>query len=151
MIKKISLFLLMLLLFTGCGKLSAEDKLYKQYVEQLQEQEEFDQDFPFHITINIEKLTEYEITYHLVIDNFKEDIRSIQALVIHDQKTEDVYPSVGIFEDKIDLVKEKKKGILLVGYIDYKEDIEDFHGTFKARITYEQEGQKITKYYKKNY
>lgn len=151
MIKRLSIFLLIILLFTGCNNLSAEDKLYNRYVKDLKEQEKFDQEFPFTITINIEKLTDYEITYHLVIDNFKENVNSIRALVIHDQKTDDVYPSVGIFEDKIDLAKEKKKGILLIGYIDYQQEIEDFHGTFKAMITYEQDGKEVTKYYKKNY
>ncbi len=149
--KRIGIVLLVIALLTGCKHLSIEDKIYRQLVKQLQQQETFDQKFPFDININIERLTKYEITYHLVIDNFDQDINDIQAIVIHDQKTEDVYPSVGIYEDRIDLTKENKKGILLVGYIDYKKDIKNFKGTFKAKITYKKDKKEITKFYSKQY
>ncbi len=149
--KKISVLFLLFLLLTGCTKLQANDKFYTQEVKVLQQQEQFDQEFPFEINISIERLTKYEITYHLVIDHFEQDVNNIKALVIHDQKTDDVYPSIGIYEEKVDLVRAKKKGILLVGYIDYSKDIKDFKGTFKAMISYTQGKKEITKFYKKQF
>lgn len=149
--KRISVLLLLLLLLTGCNKLSKEDKLYNDYVKDLQKQEKYDVDFPFDININIEKLTDYEITYHLVIDNFDSNVNHIRALIIHDQETQDIYPSIGIYEEKIDVKKENKKGILLIGYIDYDKEITKFHGTFKAIIIYDKNRKEYTKYYQKIY
>lgn len=149
--KRISVLLLILLLLTGCNKLSIEDKMYNDYVKDLQKQEKYDVDFPFDININIEKLTDYEITYHLVIDNFDSNVNHIRALIIHDQETKDIYPSIGIYEEKIDIKKENKKGVLLIGYIDYDKEITNFHGTFKAIIIYDNNGREYTKYYQKIY
>ena len=149
--KKVVLVILFFLIVTACTNLSIEDKTYINNVKKLEQREEFDTDFPFDIDIRIERLTDYEITYHLVIDNFKEGINNIKAIVIHNRKTEDVFPSIGIYDKKVDLTKESKKGILLVGYIDYKKDIKDFKGTFKASISYTQNTKGITKYYKKSF
>lgn len=149
--KKLGIIFLIIIFICGCGKLSDEDKVYKDDVKILEDKEEFDTTFPFDIDVDVYKLTDYEVTYRMHLDNIKDGINNIKALVIHDRKTDDVYPSVGIFEDKIDLKKEKKKGILLVGYIDYKGNIEDFKATFKVMITYEENGKEVTKFYKKSF
>lgn len=99
---------------------------------------------PFDITVNIEKLIDSEITYRIIIDNPKEIVKNIKTIVVHNHKTDDIYPTSGIFEEplnlipnSIDLDENDVKGIILIGYIDYDKDIELFKGLFRILVKYE--------------
>ena len=98
---------------------------------------------PFDIEVYTEKIIDNEITYRVIIDNPKEDIKNIEAIIIHDKYTEDIFPSTGIFDDKLNLIpetidKDKNyvKGIILTGYIPFKADINDLNATFKVLVKY---------------
>jgi len=46
-------------------------------------------------------------------------MKDIEAILIHDKETDNVFPSLGIFEDKITLKNESKElGIKLTGYVE---------------------------------
>ena len=110
---------------------------------------------PFDITISLDKITETEIVYNAIVDNPKEKITNVVALVINDQETSKMYPSIGIFDEKIKLIpsnSEKKddnvKGIALVGYIPFDKTIEEFSGTFKVLVEFVNlKGEKQKVYY----
>ena len=71
------------------------------------------------------------------IDEVKKDITDITMIAYHDKETSDIYPSIGIFDDKENLLKDKKpSGLILVGYIPYKGDLEDFNITMKVLVKY---------------
>ena len=51
---------------------------------------------------------------------------NIKALLIHDYFTEDIFPSIGIFDEPQNLIigNEEVKGFELVGYIETSKDID---------------------------
>lgn len=139
--KKIIIVLLFICLIGGCtNKISDEELIYDKYLRELKQIDHYDEKLDFDINITIDKLNEEELVYRVYIDNPKVDMNEIEALVIHDKKTDDVYPSSGIFEEplslKVNREEDDPKGIILGGYIDYKESIDRFNGIFKVMIKY---------------
>ena len=64
-------------------------------------------------------------------------------IAVHNKKTDDIFPSIGIFDEKENLLKDKPpKGLILVGYIDYNKDIEDFSCKIKLFIKYKTKDKK---------
>ena len=120
-----------------------EQELYKRYVYTF-EFEFTPVPMPYYKCVRYtEKIIDNEITYRVIIDNPKEDIKNIEAIIIHDKYTEDIFPSTGIFDDKLNLIpetidKDKNyvKGIILTGYIPFKGDINDLNATFKVLVKY---------------
>lgn len=138
--KKIILLIPIILLLCGCNKDSNELKKYNSYIEELKSSE-VSKEIPFDIAIDMSKFTDQEYMYKVVIDNPKEELKNIETIVIHDKKTKDIFPSSGIFDDKYNLIpndidKDNKnaKGIILIGYIPYEENIDI---TFKVLFKYE--------------
>lgn len=131
--KRVLIFFIMLL--TSCR--SNTDLLYYKLVDQLKEVNISSLDIPFSIDISVEKLTDMELIYHVIIDEPKIDAKDVSVLVIHDIETENIFPSLGIIDDKVDLLINNEnnsiKGIALVGYlpIDIETEI-----NFKLRIEY---------------
>ena len=141
--KIIFVLILLIVMLTGCNKESNEYKTYKNYIKELNESNIMSSNIPFDIEVYTEKIIDNEITYRVIIDNPKEDIKNIEAIIIHDKYTEDIFPSTGIFDDKLNLIpetidKDKNyvKGIILTGYIPFKADINDLNATFKVLVKY---------------
>ena len=92
-----------------------------------------------------------ELTVNCNITEYvKGTVKNITALAIHDKQTDDVFPSVGIFDDTVTLTEgEKPEGVVLAGYIPYTGSIDDLKNeiTVKVLIKYEYENKKITAYY----
>ncbi len=135
--KKLFLILIILLL-VGCS--NQKENLYYQYVEDVNKCVYFiNEEYPFNIDIALERLNDDYIMYSLYIDNSNEDLYDIKAMIIHDYETNDVFPSSGLYEEPLDLITNTKssdyiKGIILSGYIETKENIEDLNITFRALI-----------------
>lgn len=146
-------FLLMIFLITGCGN-NNESKYYN-LVKELEKKETTTVNIPFDITISLDKITETEIVYNAIIDNPKEEITDVVALVINDQETNKMYPSIGIFDKKVKLIpsntqktNDNVKGIALVGYLPFSDKIEEFKGTFKVLVEFVNlKGEKQKVYY----
>ena len=109
------LLVLLCFLLVGCS-----NSVYDNYVKELKNSEP-SSEIPFDIEFNIDNVNENRIIYQIIIDNPKVDASSVKALVIHDAKTEDIFPSVGIVDETINL--NEQKGIILMGYINKTEDI----------------------------
>ena len=147
--KRIFLTLLIVILFTGCTKeINKEKVIYNDYVKELEKIEKTSDNIPFSIETKFDKIIDGEIRYQVIIDNVKEDIFDIEAISIHNHKTNDIFPSIGIFDEKQDLFLNKKpSGVILVGYIDYKKDIEDFKCKIKLLVKYKTSDKKEHKVY----
>lgn len=149
--KKIILVLFIsIILLTGCTdqKLVKQKEKYVSYIQKLKTKNNSTKELPFKIETRYDKLTNNEIRYQVIIDDVKEDIYNIEAIVIHNKQTNDVFPTIGIFDEKQDLLKNKKpSGIILVGYIDYQQDIKDFKCKLKVLIKYETKDEKIHEVY----
>lgn len=109
--------LILLVLLVGCSKPS----VYDMYVSELKKTDDVSESIPFDIEFYIDKVNEERIIYQVIIDNPQVLATSVKALVIHDVKTNDIFPSVGLVDDPIDLNAEK--GIILIGYANKVEDI----------------------------
>ena len=111
------LLLVLCILLVGCSK----PTIYDTYVKNLKENNNISADIPFDIEFYIDNVNENRIIYQVIIDNPQIETDNVTALVIHDGKTNDIFPSVGIVDEPIDLNIDK--GIILLGYIDQTSDI----------------------------
>lgn len=143
MIKKIFLVIISIFMLTGCTSATKEETIYKDYISYLQNNNSNLMDLPFNIEINVDKIVDSEVMYRVIIDNPKIPLRNIEALIIHDKYTSDVFPSTGIFEEKYNLIpnvinksSNYVEGIILAGYIPFDEDIKEFHANFKLLFKY---------------
>lgn len=143
--KKIFWIITLVFLLSGCSKeLTKDEIIYNDYVDKLKQEEKSEDNLPFDLEIFVDKIIEKEVMYRVIIDNPKVSLRNIEALVIHDKYTEDVYPSTGIFESKLSLIpgvinktSNYVEGIILAGYIPYEGDINNLNATFKVLFKYE--------------
>lgn len=135
--KKILIILLLIFFLCGCSNISKEKEEYLDYIDELKEVKESSKEYPFNIEVKYDRITKKEIRYQVILDDVKEDIIDITMISYHDKKTSDIYPSIGIFDEKESLYKDKKpSGLILVGYIPYKGDIDDFNITMKVLVKY---------------
>lgn len=131
------ILVVLLLIFFICGCTSSEKKEYLNYIEELKTIKSSSKEYPFTIEVKYDKITKKEIRYQVILDEVKKDITDITMIAYHDKETSDIYPSIGIFDDKENLLKDKKpSGLILVGYIPYKGDLEDFNITMKVLVKY---------------
>lgn len=147
--KKVLWILPILCLLCGCEmQMSEAQKEYQAGVRQLEEKKvkNFDNELPFEIEVSLDTLVEGELVYSVVIDQPKVPMKNIKALVVHDAKTTDIFPSVGIFDTPLNLIpnevnQEKKnvKGIALVGYIETDKSVGAFHMNIRVLVSYEDE------------
>ena len=146
--KKILIFLLLIFFICGCTNTNASKEEYLSYIKELKEVKESSKEYPFNIEVKYDKIIDQEVRYQVILDDVKEDITDITMIAYHDKKTEDIYPSIGIFDDKESLLKDKKpSGLILVGYIPYKKDLEDFKITMKVLVKYKLNGKEYKIYY----
>ena len=139
-----------ILLVCGCSKeeIDVETKNYNKYLNEIKKVEKSSASIPFDVRFDYERLNEKELRYKVIIDNVKEDIYDIEALAYHDKETNDIYPSIGIFDKKEKLeVGKKPSGIILYGFIKYDGDISDFKCKVKVLIKYKNKDNKNKKVY----
>lgn len=141
--KRLILLIIPILLLCSCSKESIELKKYNLYIKEL-ETNENSTNIPFDINIDLSKFTNEEYMYKVIIDNPKEELKNIEALIIHDKDTKDIFPSSGIFDEKYNLIpnnidkdNNNAKGIILIGYIKENTNI-----TFKVLVKYEDKDNK---------
>lgn len=141
--KKVLLIILTTILLVGCrNEETKQMKIYDDYIKDLESVETSSKDIPFNIEITVNKLTDGIMSYKALIDKEELTMNNIEAILVHDKKTENAFPSIGIFEDKISLDKESnEKGVKLTGYIEEHEEIK-----FKLLIKYKDENKKNKKY-----
>ena len=152
-------FIAFILLLVGCsenstsinnGNIEKEKDSYIKYVQELKKVKESSLDIPFDINVTYDKLDDEEVRYQVIIDNPKKDIKNVKALAIHNKQTDDIFPCIGIFDDPVDLLLESKsKGVILVGYIPYEGELDEFNCEMKVLISYNIDEKEYTTYKKK--
>lgn len=140
--KKIVLVVVMLLLLTGCSNKDNMNIEYNKYMDNLFSSNENSEYIPCDLEITYDRISDTQISYQITFDNPKEDMRNLNIVISHNMDTHDGYPSIGVFDtEPINLVVERtededNKGVILVGYIDYTGELEDFHPEFKILINF---------------
>lgn len=148
--RKAFLVVFLVLILCSCSKsVSNEQLLYNSYIDELKQSEKTVDTLPFDLDIYVDKFIETEVMYRVIIDNPKVPLRNIETLVLHDKYTEDIYPSSGIFDEKLSLIpgvinksSNYVEGIILVGYIPFENNIEDLNATFKLLFKYDDDDGK---------
>jgi len=142
-------------ILVGCSndEVTLDKGDYLVFKEELLEQNVFTdvEDINFDLNVSIDRVNEEEISYRAIVDNPKENMHDIKALVIHDYFTDEIFPSIGIFDEPVDLMVENEeiRGINLVGYIKTTKDIKELGLDIKVYLEYINDyGELIKIYYK---
>lgn len=114
------ILLIILLFVVGCNKTPS---IYDRYVKEVKESTNYTTELPCKIEFYIDNVNENRIIYQVIIDEPSYELKNVKALVVHNAKTKDIFPSIGIVDEPITL-NQDNKGIILMGYIDKTSDIE---------------------------
>lgn len=151
--KKIFLVILLgLVLLTGC-KNKEEDKKseYLAMKSNLLENKKYtsSEDLACNIIVSVDRLDEEKISYKVVISNTKENMNNIKALVVHNYYTEEVFPTIGLFDETKNLSANTSDELKLEGTIETTNDIDNLNLELKILIEYlDDDGQVKDIYYK---
>lgn len=153
--KKILIIFITLILFlTGCNNDTNIDKEKEDYLtikQELLSSNNFTNkdDLPFDLNVYVNRVNDEELSYRAIIDNEKENMYDVRAILIHNYYTDDIFPSIGIFDDGVDLLVDNDdvKGISLVGYINSNKDIDNLE--YRVYIEYKDDNDKLNKIYYK--
>lgn len=140
-LKKFIILLITIFMITGCNQETIDQEEKGEYLalkSNLVEKETFisNEELNCNITISVDRVNEEVISYTTVISKPKENMKSIKMMVIHNYFTEEIFPTVGIFDEGKDLLKEEDNNITLVGYIDTTKDIKKLDLELKIWIQY---------------
>ena len=160
--KIILLFVLIISIFLIIGCVTKTDKttnqktnktqernkdVYIKYIKKLKKVKKTTEDLPFTVEVKYEKMKN-EVRYQVIIDNPTTEITDLSAISVHNKQTDDVFPSVGIFDKKVKLIPDKKpSGVILVGYIPYSGSMDDLDVEIKTLISYKIDNETHTSYY----
>lgn len=145
------IFICLSLCMVGCSKddVYEEKEEYLKLKEELLNKKEFtnSNDINFDINFSFDKLTEEEISYRAIIDNPKENMYDVKAILVHEYFSDDIFPSIGIFDDKIDLLldSDEIKGFSLVGYISNTKENNDLN--IRLYLEYKDDNNELKKIY----
>lgn len=153
--KKILIISITLILFlTGCNNNTDIDKEKEDYLaikQELLNSNNFvnKEDLPFDLNVYVNRVSNEELSYRAIIDNEKENMHDVRAILVHNHYTDNIFPSIGIFDEGVDLLigNDEVKGISLVGYISSNKNIDNLE--YRVYIEYKDDNDKLNKIYYK--
>lgn len=150
--KKRILLVLMLFILVGC---STEEEVEKnEYIaikSELLKEDTYtlNEDLPLDILVNIDRMDEEEVDYRVIFSDPVEDMYKIEAMVVHNYYNEDVFPTLGLFDEKGKLLKDSSNTIELKDTIKTNKNLSSLDLELKIYIKYEDKyGEKKEIYYK---
>lgn len=150
--KKRILLVLLLFIFTGCSnKNEVEKSEYIAVKSNLLEENIYTlaEDLPLDILVNIDRKTEEKVSYSVSFSNPKENMYDIEAMVIHNYYNDDLFPTIGLFDKKGELLVSDDKIIELSDTIETNKNLSTINLELKTYIQYKDEnGEKKEIYYK---
>lgn len=145
--KKLVVLIIPILLLTACTS-NEEDKIaYLEYKNELEKQETFspEDELDFNVYFNISKEGEEITNYSILINNPKVNMHKVKALLIHNYIIDEAYPSIGIMDKPVELLKDNNNKIELKGKIQTSENISNVK--YKLYIEYTTDDGKENKIY----
>ncbi len=153
--KKLIFLILSIFILVGCeNQEEVEKNEYITVKNNLLKQKDFTstEELPLVITTHIDRRDDEVVTYKVVLENPKENMNSLKVLVIHNYYTEDIFPSIGLFDEPKKLLmkgEELDKIISIEDKIKTNKDISGLNLELKLWIEYHNDnGEKKTIYYK---
>ena len=115
--KKIHILaLIILLILTGCE--NNEENIKNEYIamknQTFDDKNYQNEAIPVEIITTIERIDEEAINYKVTIKNPQENMHDIKAMVVHNYYNEDVFPSIGVFDEPKNLLIDDDKTTELV-------------------------------------
>lgn len=138
------------LLLVGCSTKEEDEKYaYLEYKNDLETQKVYDDedslDFDIYFNIVRNKDDTEKLDYSIVIDRPEINMYNVKALLVHDYMNEDVFPSVGIFDAPVNLIKDSDDKIKLSGNIHTDTSTSDIN--FKLYLEYTDDNGEENKIY----
>ena len=150
------LIIILLFLLTGCKNKEEDEKSeYLTMKSDLLAHEKFNNasDVVCDITFSLDRLDEERVAYSVVLNNPKENMNDIKAIVVHNYYTEEVFPTVGLFNKSVDLLvnsqDSKDNSVKLVGNIETTDDIANLDLELKILIKYKNNSGEVKDIYYK--
>lgn len=102
--------LLLVLILTGCE--NKEEAIKNEYIamknQTFNEKNYQTTELPVEVITSIERIDEEAISYKVTIKKPKENMHDIKMMVVHNYYNEDVFPSIGVFDEPKDLLLNNK-------------------------------------------
>ena len=106
-------------------------------------------ELPLDIVVEIDRMEEETVDYRVVFSNSEEDMYDIEAMVVHNYYNEDLFPTIGLFDEKQELLKDSEDTIELKDTIKTKKNLSAIDLELKIYIKYkDKDGEKKEIYYK---
>ena len=109
------------------------------------------EELPLEIITTIERIDEEAINYNVVIKEPRENMHDVKAMVVHNYYNEDVFPSIGVFDEPKDLLinNDETSELILKDTIKTTKNISKLDLELKIWIQYiNDNGEKKDLYYK---
>lgn len=150
--KKRILWILLLFVLVGCSTKEEDEKSdYIAIKSHLLEEETYTigDELPLDIVVNIDRIDEEEVDYRVVFSNPKEDMHDIEAMVVHNYYNDDLFPTIGLFDSKGELLMGDKNTLELKDTIETNKNLSSINLELKIYIKYkDKNGEKKEIYYK---
>ena len=151
--RKYILLLFCLLFISGCE--NEKENLKNEYItlknETLKEENYIECSLPVEIITTIERTDEENITYKTLITNPQENMHNVKAVLVHNYYNEDVFPSIGVFDETQELLvdNEENQELVLEATIRTTKNLSKLDLELKLLIEYTNDnGEKKDIYYK---
>lgn len=145
--------LILIILLTGCE--NSEETIKNEYIamkNQTFNEENYQNDtIPVEIVTTLERIDEEAINYKVIIKNPEENMHNIKAMVVHNYYNEDVFPSIGVFDEPRELLVNSNNSseLILKDTIKTTKDISKLNLELKIWLEYtDDNGEKKDIYYK---
>ncbi len=151
--KKYIIFFLCLFLLMGCENKEEEPKdEYISLRNEIMDKNKYmsSDELPLDITIKTDRIDEEKVTYKIILDNPKENMKNMRGMIIYNYYTEEQYPTFGIFDEKKELLTDdNSKPIEFVNTIETTKNLSKIDLGLKIWIEYTNDSnEKKEIYYK---
>ena len=108
------------------------------------------EDLPIEIVTSLNRINEEEVEYKVVLSKARKNMYDIKALVVHNYYNEDdVFPSIGLFDKKEELLIGDDKKLELTGIVKTSKNISELDLELKVYVEYtDDDNKKKSIYYK---
>ena len=151
--KKVCILLIFSLLLSGCE--NKEETKKNEYLAMrsatLNEKNYVSEELPVDIVTTIERINDETINYKTEITNPKENMHEVKVMLVHNYQNEDVYPTIGVFDEPKELLIDNNESseLTLTDTINTTKNISKLGLELKLLIEYTDDlGEKKDIYYK---
>lgn len=150
--RKFILLLFVLIFISGCE--NREEAVKNEYIamrNQAFSPEEYTdkESLPVDIVTTVERINEESVNYKIVINEPKENMHNVKVMVVHNCYNEDVFPSIGVFDETKELLVDNSQELVLKDSIKTTDNISKLNLELKIFIEFVDDFGKIRKIYYK--